>query len=29
MTFPRRRFLQIAAGAAALPVMARFAHAQT
>jgi len=29
MTFPRRRFLQLAAGAAALPVVARFAHAQT
>ena len=29
MTFPRRRFLHLAAGAAALPIMARFAHAQT
>jgi tripartite-type tricarboxylate transporter receptor subunit TctC len=29
MTFPRRRFLQVAAGAAALPVVSRFAYAQT
>jgi tripartite-type tricarboxylate transporter receptor subunit TctC len=29
MTFPRRRFLQLAAGAAAMPVMSRFANAQT
>ena len=29
MTFPRRRFLQLAAGAAALPVVSRVASAQT
>ena len=29
MTLPRRRFLQVAAGAAVLPVMSRFANAQT
>ena len=29
MTFPRRKFLELAAGAAALPVLPRFANAQT
>jgi tripartite-type tricarboxylate transporter receptor subunit TctC len=29
MTFPRRRFLQLAAGAAALPALPRLAHAET
>jgi tripartite-type tricarboxylate transporter receptor subunit TctC len=29
MKFPRRRFLHLAAGAAALPVMSRIARAQT
>jgi len=29
MTFPRRKFLEFAAGAAALPVLPRFANAQT